>query len=87
MELGDARQASAFGHVRAAWLQTHGRPLRLAPLLHGKKAPEEAIAHGVPAAVPVGQSIDVSSRDESSKGLAGGTGPDPSPGDGRFDVP
>ena len=78
---------SACGHLSAALSQTNdGALLRLAPVLEVEEAPEQAIPQGVSTAVPIGQTIDVPSRRESSKRLAGRAGSDPSPRHLRFDI-
>ena len=81
------RWMSACGHLSAAWSQTNdGALLRLPPVLQIEEAPEQAVQQGVSTAAPVGQTIDVPSRDESSKRLAGRARPDPSPRDLRLDI-
>lgn len=78
---------SACGQLGADWSQTNdGALLRLAPVLQVEEAPEQAVSQGVSTAVPVGQTIDVPSRRESSKRLAGRTRSDPSPRNLRFDI-
>lgn len=63
---------STCGHLSAAWSHTNdGALLRLAPVLQIDEAPGQAVPQGVSSAVPVGQTIEVPSRRESWKRLAG----------------